>query len=160
MSGRRCMSILVLGATVLSSGVAAFEAQRSGPRPAPDPSLGDGGVSAFYVWDQDVPGTPGKLLRQEPVPDHLVLANAAKGLRLLYTATNGIDGKTTVAVSGALYFPKGSVPSGGHPEDPGDVATGVAGRPQWRASRRTSTFCFWFSTSSKRWTLRSSRRTT
>ena len=105
MSGRRCMSILVLGATVLSSGVAAFEAltQRPGP-----PRLGDGGVSAFYVWDQDVPGTPGKLLRQEPVPDHLGLANAAKGLRLLYTATNGIDGKTTVAVSGALYFPKGS----------------------------------------------------
>ena len=41
--------------------------------------------------------------------------NAAKGLRVLYTATNGIDGKTTVAVSGAIYFPKGPVPAGGWP---------------------------------------------
>jgi hypothetical protein len=105
----------MLGATVLSSGVVAFGAQRSAPKPAPDPALGDGDVSAFYVWDQEVPSTPGKLLRQEPVPDHLVLTNAEKGLRVLYTATNGIDGKTTVAVSGAIYFPKGPVPAGGWP---------------------------------------------
>ena len=115
MSGRCRALVLMLGATVLSSGVVAFGAQRSGPKPAPDPALGDGGVSAFYVWDQEVPSTPGKLLRQEPVPDHLVLTNAEKGLRVLYTATNGIDGKTTVAVSGAIYFPKGPVPAGGWP---------------------------------------------
>ncbi len=115
MSGRCRALVLLLGATVLSSGVVAFGAQRSGPKPAPDPALGDGGVSAFYVWDQEVPSTPGKLLRQEPVPDHLVLTNAEKGLRVLYTATNGIDGKTTVAVSGAIYFPKGPVPAGGWP---------------------------------------------
>ena len=54
MSGRCRMLVLVLSATVLSSGVVAFGAQRSGPRPAPDPALGDGGVSAFYVWDQEV----------------------------------------------------------------------------------------------------------
>jgi hypothetical protein len=115
MSGRCRMLVVVFSATVLASGVVTFGAQRSGPRPAPDPALGDGGVSAFYVWDQELPGTPGKLLRQEPVPDHLVLTNAAKGLRVLYTATNGIDGKTTVAVSGAIYFPKGPAPAGGWP---------------------------------------------
>jgi len=34
-----------------------------------------------------------------------VLTNAAKGLRVLYTATNGIDGKATVAVSGGGFVP-------------------------------------------------------
>ena len=55
MSGRCPALVLMLGATMLSSGVVAFGAQRSGPKPAPDPALGDGGVSAFYVWDQEVP---------------------------------------------------------------------------------------------------------
>lgn len=84
----RALASLVLSTAVLSSTVVSFGAQRSGPKPAPDPALGDGGVSAFYVWDQEVPSTPGKLLRQEPVPDHLVLTNAARGLRVLYTSTN------------------------------------------------------------------------
>ena len=113
MTGRCRALVLVSSVTVLVSGVVAFGAQRSGPKPAPDPALGDGGVSAFYVWDQEVPSTPGTLLRQEPVPDHLVLTNAAKGLRVLYTATNGIDGKTTVAVSGAILFSEGKRTSRG-----------------------------------------------
>ncbi len=87
----------------------------NGPRPVLDPAQGDGGVSAFYAWDKAVPGTPGKLLRQEPLPESLVLANASKSLRVLYTSTNGIDGKTPIAVSGAIYFPKGPPPSGGWP---------------------------------------------
>ena len=43
------------------------------------------------------------------------MANAAKGLRVLYTSTDGIDGRTAIAVSGAIYFPKGTVPVGGWP---------------------------------------------
>jgi hypothetical protein len=62
-----------------------------GPKPVLDPSVGDGGVSAFYVWDKMVPGMPGKLLRQEPLASNLMLANASKGLRVLYTSTNGLD---------------------------------------------------------------------
>jgi pimeloyl-ACP methyl ester carboxylesterase len=87
----------------------------SGPKPVLDPAQGDGGVSAFYVWDKEVPGTLGQLLRQEPLPEKLMLANASKSVRVLYISTNGIDGKTPITVSGAVYLPKGQVPSGGWP---------------------------------------------
>jgi acetyl esterase/lipase len=86
-----------------------------GPKPALDPSVGDGGVSAFYVWDKTVPSTPGRLLRQEPLASELTLANASKGLRVLYTSTNGLDDKTPIAVSGAVFFPKGPAPAKGWP---------------------------------------------
>jgi hypothetical protein len=86
-----------------------------GPKPILDPSVGDGGVSAFYVWDKMVPGTPGKLLRQEPLASELMLVNSTKGLRVLYTSTNGLDNKTPITVSGAIYFPKGAAPTGGWP---------------------------------------------
>jgi hypothetical protein len=115
MHAPRRLSILVLSTTLLASAVIAFEVQPSSPKPARGPAHGDGGVSAFYVWDEEVPGAPGTLLRQEPMPDHLALANAAKGLRVLYTSTDGIDGKTPIAVSGAIYVPKGTVPVGGWP---------------------------------------------
>jgi Secretory lipase len=104
------MAMLTLG---ILMAVAASGAD--GPKPVLDPSVGDGGVSAFYVWDKTVPGTPGKLLRQEPLASNLMLANASKGLRVLYTSTNGLDDKTTVTVSGAIYFSKGAAPTGGWP---------------------------------------------
>lgn len=97
----------MLSAFLLSTTVDATEARR--------PALGDGGVSAFYVWNEAAPDAPGRLLRQEPLPEHLSLANAAKGLRVLYSSTNGIDGRTVIAVSGAIYFPKGTAPAGGWP---------------------------------------------
>jgi hypothetical protein len=54
--------------------------------------------------DKEVPGTPGQLLRQEPLPDNLILLKASKGIRVLYTSTDGVDGKTPIAVSVAIYF--------------------------------------------------------
>jgi hypothetical protein len=54
-------------------------------------------------------------LRQEALPDKQMLANASSGVRVLYTSTNGIDGSTPIAVSGAIYFPKGQAPDGGWP---------------------------------------------
>ena len=90
-------------------------AQRQGPQPVPDPAQGDGGVSAFYTWDRQVPATPGRLLRQEPLPEHLLLENASKGLRVLYTSTDGVGGKTPIAASGAVFVPKGPAPAGGWP---------------------------------------------
>jgi pimeloyl-ACP methyl ester carboxylesterase len=114
----------------------AFEALGAdGPKPVLDPSVGDGGVSTFYVWERTVPGTPGNLLRQEPLASELMLVNAAKGLRFLYTSTNGLDGKTLIAVSGAIYFPKGAAPTGGWPIIAwAHGTTGIADvcAPSWR----------------------------
>lgn len=99
---------------LVMAGVASSH-DRSGPKPVLDPVQGDGGVSTFYVWDKEVPGTPGKILRQEPLPDRLMVSNASKGVRVLYSSTNGIDSKTPITVSGAVYFPKGTPPAGGWP---------------------------------------------
>jgi len=76
---------------------------------------GDGGVSAFYVWTGSLPAKPGVLLRAEPLPAALVLANAASGERILYTSTDGVTGKGVTPVSGALFIPKGDPPKGGWP---------------------------------------------
>ena len=115
MNARLRMLILVLTTGVFASIVIACKAQLSNSSAARGPAHGDGGVSAFYLWNGDIPHAPGKLLRQEPLPDHLLLTNAEKGLRVLYTSTDGIDGRTVIAVSGAIYFPKGTVPVGGWP---------------------------------------------
>ena len=88
-------------------------AQRQGPPPVANPAQGDGGVSAFYTWADQVPATPGRLLRQEPLPEHLLLENASKGVRVLYTSTDGVGGKTPIAASGAVYMPKGPAREGG-----------------------------------------------
>ncbi|AOJ96332.1 alpha/beta fold hydrolase [Burkholderia multivorans] len=83
--------------------------------PAPDPLQGDGRVSAFYTWDRDIPATPGTLLRSEPLPATLGLASAARQLRILYSSTDGVGGRTPIAVSGALFVPHGTPPAGGWP---------------------------------------------
>jgi hypothetical protein len=111
---------LVIASTVIASnGVAnsviAAGVQRGGSDVNRKPAHGDGGVSAFYVWSDAIPAAPGTLLRQEPLPDRLMLTNAAKGQRVLYSSTDGIDGKSATAVSGAVYVPKGMAPPGGWP---------------------------------------------
>src|ERR1700733_15249306 len=95
---------------VISSGVA-----HSARVPAPDPSQGDGGVSPFYTWTSDVPDAPGQLLRTEPLDPTLGLAMAGQQLRILYSSTDGTDDKTPIAVSGAYFERKGTVPAGGGP---------------------------------------------
>lgn len=111
-SSRSAINLIVIQLLVITI---AFADARSGPRPVINSRHGDGGVSMFYVWDKEVPGVPGQLLRQEPLPNGLALSNAARSLRILYTSTSGLDSKTPVAVSGAVYFPKGSQPVGGWP---------------------------------------------
>src|ERR1700747_953786 len=111
-TGNLASAIVMFAVTIL---VALETLGADGPKPVLDPSVGDGGVSAFYVWDKMVPGTPGKLLRQEPLASTLMLTNASKGLRVLYTSTDGLDNKTPITVSGAIYFPKGTAPTGGWP---------------------------------------------
>ena len=89
----------------------------SGAVPVSNAAVGDGGVPSFYVWSGPVPGTPGQLLRQQSLDANLALDNSdpSQNVRMLYTSTDGVDGKTPVAVSGAAYFPKGPPPAGGWP---------------------------------------------
>jgi pimeloyl-ACP methyl ester carboxylesterase len=95
---------------VISSGVA-----HAAHVPAPDPSQGDGGVSPFYTWTGDVPDTPGQMLRTEPLDPTLGLGMAGQQFRILYSSTDGTDDKTPIAVSGAYFEPKGTMPAGGWP---------------------------------------------
>ena len=81
---------------------------------APPARLQGAPASPFYAWSGDVP-QPGALLRSETLPDNLVLDSAGKGERILYASTDGVDGKTHIAVSGALFWPKGDPPAGGWP---------------------------------------------
>ena len=83
--------------------------------PKPDPLRGDGRVSEFYTWSGELSGPPGWLLRSEPLPATLGLANAASQERILYTSTDGVEGKSLIAVSGALFIPKGTPPQEGWP---------------------------------------------
>lgn len=76
--------------------------------------FGDGGAPPFYAWSGEIPA-PGTLLRSEPLPAALVLPAAARGARILYASTDGVDGKSRIAVSGALFWPKGETPAGGWP---------------------------------------------
>ncbi len=109
---------------------------------------GDGGVSAFYTWDGPVTGRPGKLLRTEPAPAAVELVNASRSLRILYTSTDGLDGKSKVVVSGALYIPKGAAPKGGWPLMAwahGTVGVADICAPSWagRSARDVTYLNFW-----------------
>ncbi len=83
--------------------------------PALDPSQGDGRVSSFYQWTDPVGDKPGQLLNSEALPRELGLAEAGLQKRILYTSTDGVDGKSTIVVSGAFFAPKGTPPAGGWP---------------------------------------------
>ncbi|NVH76675.1 alpha/beta fold hydrolase [Paraburkholderia sp. JPY432] len=113
--GWRASRYAALGATYaafLLSNVALAAGARV---PPPDPLQGDGRVSSFYTWDDEIPAHPGELLRSEQLPQTLGLASAGRQLRLLYSSTDGVDGKTPIAVSGALFVPKGQAPQAGWP---------------------------------------------
>ncbi len=104
---------LVFGLSALALSIGAMAAETYAPKP--DPQQGDGRVSSFYTWTKAIPATPGKLLRSEPLEQALSLPNAASAQRILYTSLDGIDGKTPIVVSGALFIPKGKAPAGGWP---------------------------------------------
>lgn len=80
-----------------------------------DPAMGDGGVSAFYDPQGPAPAKPGTLIRAEPLVADLSLAKAGDAYRILSSSTDGMAGKATVAVSGALFLPKGKAPAEGWP---------------------------------------------
>jgi len=78
-------------------------------------TLGDGGVSEFYAFEDQIPATPGQLLRQEPLEAHQSVPDAAENIRLLYTSTDGLAGDGAIVVSGGLFLPAGEAPEGGWP---------------------------------------------
>ena len=114
------------------------------PAIAPDPSHGDGGVSAFYDPAGPAPEKPGTMIRTEAQPAESSLAEAGQAMRILYSSTNGLDGKTPVAVSGSLFLPKGDAPAGGWPLVAwahGTVGVADVCAPSWNArSERDSKY--------------------
>ncbi|KAF1012053.1 MAG: putative inactive lipase [Pseudomonas fluorescens] len=74
-----------------------------------------GATQDFYHWSAPLPGVPGQLLRSEPLAPEQSLAEAARNIRILYSSTDGLDSRTPVAVSGALFVPRGTPPPGGWP---------------------------------------------
>jgi pimeloyl-ACP methyl ester carboxylesterase len=85
------------------------------PTIAPNPAQGDGGVSDFYDPKGPAPAKAGTIIRAEAQPSEMSLADAGSATRILYSSTDGLDGKTPVAVSGVLFTPKGEAPAEGWP---------------------------------------------
>ncbi|WP_197411690.1 MULTISPECIES: lipase family protein [unclassified Sphingopyxis] len=84
------------------------------PAPAKPSDVGDGGVPAFYDWSGAVPGKAGVVLAEETLPAEFSVA-AGKAVRILYTARDGITDRGVVAVSAAVFLPRGAPPKGGWP---------------------------------------------
>lgn len=127
----RTVLLVMMG---VSLGLLKVTAQRA----ALDPSVGDGGVSAFYQWDSAVPAA-GAMLRQEPLPVAQALANASRSLRVLYSSTDGVAGRGSVTVSGSVFLPKGEKPANGWPVVAyAHGTTGVADvcAPSWTGSNQ------------------------
>jgi len=76
---------------------------------------GDGGVPAFYQWDQPVPQRPGIMLRTETAPVEVSIPAAGRAERILYSSTDWRDATQATTVSGIVFFPKGNAPKGGWP---------------------------------------------
>ncbi|MBO1076656.1 lipase family protein [Roseomonas marmotae] len=126
---RSILPRLLLACALLAT--PALAAQR------PDSRLGDGGVSAFYDWPGPVPATPGTLLRTEELPPEMLPEGAARGLRILYSSTDGLDGHSPVVSSGAVFLPRGAPPPGGWPLlawGHGTVGTADVCAPSWTGS--------------------------
>lgn len=107
----------VLALTLSACGSDSVNVAATGPVPIANATYGDGGMPAFYTWQSAVPNQPGVVLRQAPLPAELALdhSDPAQNARLLYTSTEGVDGKTPITVSGAVYLPRGTPPAGGWP---------------------------------------------
>jgi len=97
---------------VLAAAMVLSPALRAAPGGA---DVGDGGLPAFYDWRGALPADPGVVVAEEPLPADYSVPGAAKAVRILYTARDGITDHGVVAVSAAVFVPKGEPPAGGWP---------------------------------------------
>lgn len=117
----RVVHAFCLGAALaaVAAGSAWGQSSKAGAEPGgailQNLSNGDGGVSSFYRYEDPIPPTPGRMLREETLPASQVLGNAETGRRILYSSIDGIDDKTLVIVSGDFFMPRGAPPPGGWP---------------------------------------------
>lgn len=107
------VSLFVILTSACASSEKVVEGSSSQLRPVNE--VGDSDIGEFYSEYSPNGQPPGSLLWQEPLKQHQSLENAEVNVRLLYTSTEGLFGKDTIAVSGALYLPKGKAPEGGWP---------------------------------------------
>jgi len=113
-------------------------------------ALGDSDIGAVYRYEGSLTNGPGKMLREEPLNEHQSLAAAGHNIRLLYSSTEGLHAKETIAVSGALYIPEGAAPKGGWPLMAwahGTVGIADTCSPSWdgRQQRDTDYLNYWLS---------------
>ena len=143
------MCTLILAVTLAHSSVlgASGSSDKSGGAPLALASSGpmartlrgEGGTSDFYLYQAQLSGQPGQLLRQEPLEPHQSVPGAGLNIRLLYTSTDGIDGTTHITVSGSLFLPDGKAPSGGWPVllwSHGTVGIADVCAPTWTGYRQ------------------------
>ncbi|MCJ2183498.1 lipase family protein [Novosphingobium sp. 1949] len=109
---------------------------------------GDGGVDAFYTWDQAIPARAGVMLRTQDAPQPVSLPSAARSVRILYSSTEWNDPQRTRTVSGIVFFPKGPVPKGGFPviawaHGTTGIADPCAPSAQPRSARDTQYLDYW-----------------
>lgn len=86
----------------------------SDPAPSSRMTLGDSFLSEFYQYD-GVLSAPGTLLKREKLSVSQSNPGAAKNIRLLYSSTDGVEGKGLLPVSGVLFLPEGEAPANGWP---------------------------------------------
>ncbi len=97
------------------------EAPSQPPAPKLDltanPSQGDGGAPDFYSKAPPLPDMikAGTYVHGEQLPADLSLAESGRGDRFTYISTNGLDSKSPVLVSGAIWLPKSEKPADGWP---------------------------------------------
>ena len=94
------------------------EAVTTPTMPVSNPANGDGGMPDFYTTaptSMTELRQPGLMLRTEALPDDFSLTSAASAQRIIYSSTDGLDGKSPIMVSGAVFLPKGEKPADGWP---------------------------------------------
>ena len=77
--------------------------------------LGDDPPSELYSYDQGDLNSVGRLIKQEKMRGEMLLPSSSQGIRFLYSSTSGLNPENLVAVSGAVFLPKGEPPKNGWP---------------------------------------------
>ncbi|MEY2884350.1 MAG: hypothetical protein RL490_2074, partial [Pseudomonadota bacterium] len=98
---------------LLAIGIAV--AAQAGNWTVADPQFGDGGTDAFYSWTTSVPKGAPHIVRRAAFAAKASLVEAGVSERVLYTSRGGPDGRKPIIVSGGVYLPKGTPPTGGWP---------------------------------------------